>query len=77
MELKPLSEGLKYAYLGEKQIYLVVISSTLTSDQEDKLLYVLKKHKNVLGWTLNYIRGINQLIRTHRINLEENAKTYQ
>ena len=43
LELKPLPEGLKYAYLGEEQTYLVVISSTLSSDQEGKLLSVLKK----------------------------------
>ena len=40
MELKPLPEGLKYAFLGEEQTYPVVISSTLTSDQEGKLLIV-------------------------------------
>ncbi|XP_052297086.1 uncharacterized protein LOC127902277 [Citrus sinensis] len=34
MELKPLPEGLKYAFLGEEQIYPIVISSILTSDQE-------------------------------------------
>ncbi|KAK9211927.1 hypothetical protein WN943_001306 [Citrus x changshan-huyou] len=34
MELKHLPEGLKYAFLGEEQTYHVVISSTLTSDQE-------------------------------------------
>ncbi|KAH9704470.1 hypothetical protein KPL70_011475 [Citrus sinensis] len=77
MELKPLPEGLKYAFLGEEQTYPVVISSTLTSDQEDKLLTVLKKHKNAIGWTLNDIKGINPLICTHRINLEENAKICQ
>ena len=64
MELKPLPEGLKYAYLGEEQTYLVVISSTLSSDQEGKLLSVLKNHKNAIGWTLNDIKGINPLICT-------------
>ena len=49
----------------------------LLNDQEDKLLIVLKKHKNVIGWTLNNSKGINPLICTHRINLEENAKTCQ
>ena len=77
VELKPLLEELKYAYFGEKQTYPVVISSTLTSDQEGKLLYVLKKHKYAIGWTLNDIKGINPLICTQRINLEENAKTCQ
>ena len=75
--MKSLPEGLKYAYLGEEQTYPVVISSTLSSDQEGKLLYVLKKYKNAIGWTLNDIKVINPLICTHRINLEENAKTCQ
>ena len=33
LKLKPLPEGLKYAYLGEEQTYHVVISSTLSTDQ--------------------------------------------
>ena len=48
LELKPLPEGLKYAFLGEEQTYPVVISSILTSDQEGKLLTVFKKHKNTI-----------------------------
>ena len=48
LELKPLPEGLKYAYLGKAQTYPVVISSTLSSDQEGKLLSVLKKYKNAI-----------------------------
>ena len=74
MKLKSLPKGLKYVYLGEEQTYHVVISSTLSSDQEGKWLYVLKKHKNAIGLTLNYIKGINPLICTHRINLEEILK---
>jgi hypothetical protein len=31
-------------------------------------------HKNALGWTIADIKGINPLICTHRIYLEENAK---
>ena len=67
-----MQEGLKYAYLREEQTYPIVISSTLLNDQERKLLYVFKKHKKAIGWTLNDIKGINPLICTHRINLEEN-----
>ena len=58
MELKLLRERLKYAFLGEEQTYPVVISSTLTNDQEGKILTVLKKHKNAIGWILNDIKGI-------------------
>ena len=74
-KLKPLPEELKYAYLRKQQTYLVVISSQLTHDQEGKLLSVLKRHKTAFGWTLKDIKGINPLICTHRIHLEENAKT--
>ncbi|KAH9763081.1 hypothetical protein KPL70_001053 [Citrus sinensis] len=75
LELKPLPEELKYAYLGKQDTYSVVISSQLTHDQERKLLSVLKRHKIAFGWTLKDIQGINLLICTHRIRLEENAKT--
>ena len=53
----------------------MVISSQLTHDQEGKLLSVLKKHEIAFGWTLKDIKDINPLICTHRIHLEENAKT--
>ncbi|KAK9181240.1 hypothetical protein WN944_024377 [Citrus x changshan-huyou] len=36
LELKPLPEELKYAYLGEQQMYPVVISSQFTHDQEEE-----------------------------------------
>ena len=74
LELKLLLEELKYVYLGEQQTYPVVISSQFTHDQEGKLLSILKKRKTAFGWTLKDIKGINHLICTHRIHLEENAK---
>ncbi|XP_024033544.1 uncharacterized protein LOC112095670 [Citrus clementina] len=37
LELKPLPEELKYAYLREQQTYMVVISSQLTHDQEGSI----------------------------------------
>ena len=37
-ELKPLPVHLKYAFLGEESILLVVISSDLTLEKEEKLL---------------------------------------
>ena len=77
LELKTLPVGLKYAFLGDEQIYPVVISSSLTSENEGKLLHVLRKHKRAIGWTLKDIKGINPLICTHRIHLEDNARTYR
>ena len=42
LELKPLPSHLKYAYLGEKETLLAVISSTLNEKQESELLEVLR-----------------------------------
>ena len=41
LDLKPLHEELKYAYLEDQQTYPVVIYSQLTSDQEGKQLAAL------------------------------------
>jgi hypothetical protein len=43
-ELKPLPQELKYAYLDEKNIYPVIISASLSAEEEEKLLEVLKAH---------------------------------
>ena len=47
--LMPLPVDLKYAYLEEDEKCPVVVSSTLTSDQEDSLLGVLRKCKKAIG----------------------------
>ena len=39
------------------------------------LLQLLKEHKNAIGWTLANIKGISPLVCTHKIYLEDNAKT--
>ncbi|KAG6721654.1 hypothetical protein I3842_03G122900 [Carya illinoinensis] len=49
LDFKPLPLELKYAFLGPQSTFPVVISSHLTSEQEDKLLEVLKKHKKSIG----------------------------
>ncbi|KAL6332560.1 hypothetical protein AAG906_008980 [Vitis piasezkii] len=39
-----------------------------------KLLKVLKENKGAIGWSISDLKGINPLICTHHIYLEENAK---
>jgi len=58
-ELKPLPANLKYAYLEDKEKFPVIISVSLATEQEEKLLLVLKKHKKAIGWTLADIPGIS------------------
>ncbi|CAN6552304.1 unnamed protein product [Malus baccata var. baccata] len=73
-ELKPLPSHLKYVFLGEDQTLPVIISSSLTAQEEDKLIRVLKEHKSAIGWTLADIKGISPTTCMHRILLEEGAK---
>ncbi|RVW13814.1 Retrovirus-related Pol polyprotein from transposon 297 [Vitis vinifera] len=59
--LKPLPVDLKYAYLEDDEKCPVVVSSTLTSDQEDSLLGVLRKCKKAIGWQISDLKGISPL----------------
>ncbi|XP_050113864.1 uncharacterized protein LOC126592166 [Malus sylvestris] len=74
LELKPLPDHLKYAFLGEEETLPIIVSSTLTALEEEKLIRVLKEHKTAIGWTLADIKGISPTTCMHRIFLEEGAK---
>jgi len=49
LELKPLSDTLKYAFLGDSETLHVIISSHLDKNQKWKLLGVLSEHKEAIG----------------------------
>ncbi|KAL6337752.1 hypothetical protein AAG906_037346 [Vitis piasezkii] len=72
--LKPLPTELKYAYLEDNKKCPVVISSTLTIHQEDCLLEVLRRCKKAIGWQIADLKGINPLVCTHHIYIEDEAK---
>ena len=74
MEQKPLPSHLRYAHLGNASTLLVIISTSLTAKQEDKLLRVLRDHKDVLGWSLTDLKGIRLSMCMHRILLENGHK---
>ena len=74
LKLKPLPSHLKYAFRGVEETFPVIISSSLESDQENKLLEILRTHKTAIGWTIADIKGISPLIYTRRIHLEEDVK---
>ncbi|KAI4323810.1 hypothetical protein L6164_023390 [Bauhinia variegata] len=61
LELKPLPVHLKYVFLGEEETYLVIISSELTPLEEERLLRVLREHKGAIGWTIEDLKGYNQI----------------
>ena len=72
-EIKPLPDNLKYAYLDEKKIYLVIISANL-SEHEERLLKVLRKHRAAIGYTLDDLKGISLTLCQHKINMEPDVK---
>ena len=74
LELKSLPADLKYAFLEANERCPVVISSLLTTAQEHNLLHLLKRNKRALGWKISDLKGINPLICTHHIYLEEESK---
>ena len=74
LELKPLPENLKYAYLGDDETLPVIISNALTSEQEDKLIRVIREHSEALGWTLADLKGLSPTLCSHKITLESDAK---
>ncbi|CAN6560251.1 unnamed protein product [Malus baccata var. baccata] len=73
LELKPVPNHLKYVFLGDNETLPVIVSSSLTAIEEEKLIRVLKEHKTAIGWTLADIRGISPTTCMHRILLEEGA----
>ncbi|CAN6562575.1 unnamed protein product [Malus baccata var. baccata] len=74
LDLKPLPDHLKYVSLGDEETLPVIVSSSLTALEEEKLVRVLKEHKTAIGWTLADIKGISPTTCMHRIFLEEGAK---
>ena len=74
LEQKPLPSYLRYAYLGESSTLPVIISASLTAVEEDKLLRVLRDHKNAIGWSLTDLKGIRPSMCMDRILLEDRHK---
>ena len=74
MEEKQIPNHLRYAYVGEESILLVIILSSLSNMEEEKLLKILKEHKEAIGWSLADIKGIRPSMCMHRILLEEDNK---
>ncbi|RDX98290.1 hypothetical protein CR513_18812, partial [Mucuna pruriens] len=74
MELKPLPNHLKYAYLDTKQQLHVIIANNLHREQEDKLLNVIRKHRKAIGWKISDLPSIKPSICMHIILMKEEFK---
>ena len=73
-DLKQLPSHLKYLFLGENKTFPVIISSSLTTLQEEKLFEILKSHKSAIGWQISDLKGISPSFCMHKILLEDDYK---
>jgi len=62
LELKPLPDSHKYAFLGPDRSLPVIIASDFYWNQDSKLISLLRENKEALGWTLGDTKGISPSI---------------
>jgi hypothetical protein len=74
VDLKPFPKGLKYEFLGPNKTYPVIVSDELSPEENDKLLNLLKKHRKVIGYSINDLKGLSPTFCTHRIPMEDQCK---
>jgi hypothetical protein len=60
VDLKPLPKGLKYEFFGPDKTYPVIVSDELSTEENEALLILLKKHRKVIGYSINDLKGISQ-----------------
>ena len=65
MEQKPLTSHLRYAHFRDASTLPVIISTSLTTVEEDKLLRVLGDQKDALGWSLADLKVIHPSMCLH------------
>lgn len=74
LELKPFWKLLKYVYLGKRNTFPIIIASKLMAIKEEKLIWVLRENKIVIGWTIVDNKEISASMFTHWILLQEDSK---
>ncbi|KAG7585655.1 Ribonuclease H-like superfamily [Arabidopsis thaliana x Arabidopsis arenosa] len=73
VDLKPLPQGLRYAFLGTNSTYPVIINANLNDDEVHLLLNELRKYRRAIGYSLSDIKGISPSLCMHRIHLENES----
>jgi hypothetical protein len=60
--------------LGQDKTYPVIVGDELSPKENEKLLNLLKKHKKVIGYSINDLKGLSPAFCTHRIPMEDQFK---
>nr|GFB63683.1 reverse transcriptase domain-containing protein [Tanacetum cinerariifolium] len=74
LELKPLPDNLEYAFLEEPSFLPIIISSQLYEENKNKLISILKRHKQAYAWKTTDIPGICPSFCKHKVQLVEDKK---
>jgi hypothetical protein len=61
-------------FLGPHKTYPMIVSDELSPVENDMLLNLLKKHKKVIGYSINDVKGLSPAFCTHRIPMEYQSK---
>ena len=64
---------MKYVFLEPEKRKPVIISAALTESEEQKLLEILMKYKEVIAWSIEDLKGISPSICMHKILLNDDA----
>ena len=72
--MKELPSHLKYEFLEPEKRKPVIISAALTEAEEQKLLEIMRKYKEVIACSIEDLKGISPSICMHKILLNDNAK---
>ena len=68
-----MPKHLKYVFL-EGDTKPVVISNALTQAEENRLVDILRKHKEAIGWHISDLKGISPSYCMHKIMMEDDYK---
>ncbi|GJX42955.1 reverse transcriptase domain-containing protein [Tanacetum coccineum] len=74
LEMKPLPKHLEYAFMEENSLFPVVISALLEQNEKERLISVLKNHKEEFSWKTFDIPRISPSFCKHKINLKDDVK---
>ncbi|GKA23450.1 reverse transcriptase domain-containing protein [Tanacetum coccineum] len=72
LEMKPILKHLEFSFLEENSLFPVVISALLKQNEKERLISVLKTHKEAFAWYLVF-QGL-ALPFANKINYEDDVK---
>ena len=75
VELKILPNHLKYVFLEENVTKPVVINSELIAEEENRLVEVLKRHREAIRCHILDLKGIILAYCMHKIMMEEDYRS--